>query len=128
MLTLRWPNNYMGRDGNNALCENGQYKTGYSGKDDDIDVFLLTLAATALAAPSLHTREDLKYVRVTVQQHRITTEKQIVVKDSSTEDIFGSACSNALKPGFLPTSVSSQMLGLTGEGNITAGPPYLQRP
>lgn len=44
----------------------------------------LTLAATALTAPSLHIREDLRYVRVTVQQHKITS-KQIVVRDSSTE-------------------------------------------
>ncbi|KAL4893757.1 hypothetical protein BDV59DRAFT_207539 [Aspergillus ambiguus] len=44
------------------------------------------LAATALAAPSLDIHEDIKY-------------KEILVKNSSTVEIFGSACSTALITG-----------------------------
>ncbi|KAI3010078.1 hypothetical protein CBS147346_1860 [Aspergillus niger] len=84
-------------------------------------IFFLTLAATALAAPSLQIREDLKYVRVTVQQHKITSEKQIVVKDSSTEDIFGSSCSNALTTGVFANFGIVANVGPNGDGNITAG-------
>ncbi|PWY78986.1 hypothetical protein BO83DRAFT_461263 [Aspergillus eucalypticola CBS 122712] len=57
----------------------------------------LALTAAALAAPSPYTQEH-KYARVTVQQQKITSEKQILVKDGSTGDILGSACSNALTP------------------------------
>ncbi|GLA34900.1 hypothetical protein AnigIFM63309_009082 [Aspergillus niger] len=84
--------------------------------------FSLTLAATASVAPSLHTREDLKCVRVTRQQHKITSEKQIVVKDSSIEDIFGSACSNALTTGVFADFGIVADVGPNGDGNITAGP------
>ena len=57
-----------------------------------------------------------------MQQHKITSEKQIVVKDSSTEDIFGSACSNALITGMFADFGIVADVGPNGDGNVTAGP------
>ncbi|GKZ31583.1 hypothetical protein AbraIFM66950_000158 [Aspergillus brasiliensis] len=47
---------------------------------------------------------------------------EIVVKDGTTEDIFASACSNALSTGvFADFSIIAE-IGPDGDGNLTAGP------
>lgn len=81
----------------------------------------LTLFLAITAAPSPYTQE-YKYAQVTVQQQKITSEKQILVKDSSTGDILGSACSNALNTGAFSDFGIVADVGPNGDGNITAGP------
>ncbi|PYH66916.1 uncharacterized protein BO88DRAFT_445315 [Aspergillus vadensis CBS 113365] len=66
----------------------------------------LAVTAAALAAPSPYTQEH-KYARVT---------------DSSTGDILGSACSNALTTGAFSDFGIVADVGPNGDGNITAGP------
>ncbi|KAL4894784.1 hypothetical protein BDV59DRAFT_164140 [Aspergillus ambiguus] len=86
--------------------------------------FILTafLAAATLATPSLEIRKDIKYVRVTVQQDKISSEKEILVKNSVTADIFGSACSSALITGVFADFGIVADVGPDGNGTITAGP------
>ncbi|GAQ40516.1 hypothetical protein AtubIFM55763_001444 [Aspergillus tubingensis] len=81
----------------------------------------LALTAAALAAPSPYTQEH-KYARVTLQQQKITSEKQILVKDSSTGDVLGTACSNALITRAFSDFGIVADVGPNGDGNITAGP------
>lgn len=87
--------------------------------------FILTpllAATTALAAPSLDIREDIKYVRVTVQQDKISSAKEISVKDGSTAETFGSACSTALTSGVFADFGIIADIGPNGNGTITVGP------
>ena len=83
----------------------------------------LALTAAALAAPSPYTQEH-KYARVTVQQHKITSETQILVKDSSTGDIIGSACSNALTTGAFSDFGIVAMLDSTATAILLPGLPH----
>ncbi|RAK94345.1 hypothetical protein BO79DRAFT_261412 [Aspergillus costaricaensis CBS 115574] len=83
---------------------------------------LWLLAAAALAAPSSQSEEDISYVRVTLQQHKTNSEKEILVIDTSTSDILASACSLALDTGaFADFSIVADV-GLNGNGSIIAGP------
>ncbi|GKZ25421.1 hypothetical protein AbraCBS73388_001049 [Aspergillus brasiliensis] len=47
---------------------------------------------------------------------------EIVVKDGTTEDIFASACSNALSTGVFANFSIIAEIGPDGDGNLTAGP------
>lgn len=83
---------------------------------------LWLLAAAALAAPSSQGEEDISYVRVTLQQHKTNSEKEILVIDTSTLDILASACSLTLDTGaFADFSIIADV-GLNGNGSIIAGP------
>ncbi|KZF19049.1 hypothetical protein L228DRAFT_271675 [Xylona heveae TC161] len=82
---------------------------------------MAALLPAALAAPSLHVRQDTQDVNVVVQYIKATSEQDIAVTNKDFSQVLGYSCSNTLDSGAFADVPISADLDFNGAGNLTIG-------